>query len=216
MKKLLTALLALTLLCACALAETVPEESAFVPTDSRTLVACFSATGNTWPLAEAAAAYLNADLFRIEPAEPYTDADLNYSDSNCRANREMEDEACRPALAAAVENMEQYDTVLLGFPIWWGQAPRIVETFVENHDFAGKTVLCFCTSGSSGYGSSGEILSALADESAVWLEERRFAAGTSAEEMEKWLQEMEHRALCGGRMRRKQPWQSSRPRAATR
>ena len=190
MKKLLTALLALTLLCACALAETVPEGSAFVPTDSRTLVACFSATGNTWPLAEAAAAYLNADLFRIEPAEPYTDADLNYSDSNCRANREMEDEACRPALAAAVENMEQYDTVLLGFPIWWGQAPRIVETFVENRDFAGKTVLCFCTSGSSGYGSSGEILSALADESAVWLEGRRFAAGTSAEEMEKWLQEM--------------------------
>ena len=167
MKKLLTALLALTLLCACALAETVPEESAFAPTDSRILVACFSATGNTWPLAEAAAAYLNADLFRIEPAEPYTDADLNYNDSNCRANREMEDETCRPALAAAVENMEQYDTVLLGFPIWWGQPPRIVETFVENHDFAGKTVLCFCTSGSSGYGSSGEILSALADESAV-------------------------------------------------
>ena len=190
MKKLLTALLALTLLCACALAETVPEEGAFAPTDSRILVACFSATGNTWPLAEAAAAYLNADLFRIEPAEPYTDADLNYSDSNCRANREMEDETCRPALAAAVENMEQYDTVLLGFPIWWGQAPRIVETFVENHDFAGKTVLCFCTSGSSGYGSSGEILSVLADESAVWLEGRRFAAGTSAEEMEKWLQEM--------------------------
>ena len=117
MKKTLILLLALMLLATSAFAESEP---AFVPTDSNILVACFSATGNTWPLAEYAAEYLNADLFRIEPEEPYTDADLNYNDDNCRANVEMQDESCRPALAATVVNMEQYDTVILAFPIWWG------------------------------------------------------------------------------------------------
>ena len=154
------------------------------------LVACFSATGNTWPLAAYAAEYLNADLFRIEPEVPYTDADLNYSDSGCRANREMSDETCRPALAATVENMEQYDTVVLAFPIWWGQAPRLIETFVEAHDLSGKTILPFCTSGSSGYGQTGEILAVLTDETVTWLEGRRFPASATAEEIAAWLQEM--------------------------
>lgn len=96
-KRLLVMALALTMSLTLACAQ---EESAFIPTDSTVLVACFSATGNTWPLAEAAAAYLNADLFRIEPEIPYTDADLNYNDSASRANREMNDESSRPALAA--------------------------------------------------------------------------------------------------------------------
>lgn len=115
MKKLLIVLLCLILLVSSAVAGSSPA-----PTGTNILVACFSATGNTWPLAEYAAEYLNADLFRIEPEQPYTDADLNYNDDSCRANREMQDEACRPALAATVENMAQYDTVILAFPIWWG------------------------------------------------------------------------------------------------
>ena len=154
MKQLVTLVLALMLSLSFACAE--EETTTFAPTGSTVLVACFSATGNTWPLAEYAAAYLNADLFRIEPEIPYTDADLNYSDDDCRANQEMNDETSRPALAATVENMEQYDTVILAFPIWWGQAPRLIETFVEAHDLSGKTVLTFCTSGSSGYGRTGK------------------------------------------------------------
>lgn len=190
MKKLLTMLLSLMLLCSAALAEGDTADVTFTPTDSTILVACFSATGNTWPLAEEAAAYLNADLFRITPAEPYTDADLNYNDKNCRANREMNDDSSRPALAATVDSMAQYDTVILAFPIWWGQAPRIIETFIEAHDLSGKTVLCFCTSGGSGFGSTGRILSALTDDTVTWLEGRRFSAGTAAEQLTAWLDEM--------------------------
>lgn len=187
MKKLLILALALMMSLSFACAE--EETPAFTPTDSNVLVACFSATGNTWPLAEYAAAYLNADLFRIEPAIPYTDADLNYNDADCRANQEMSDETSRPALAATVENMAQYDTVVLAFPIWWGQAPRLIETFVEAHDLSGKTLLTFCTSASSGYGRTGEILAALTDGTVNWIEGARFSASTTAEEMEAWLAE---------------------------
>lgn len=190
MKKRLIVFCALMLLATSAFAEGETAEPAFTPTDSNILVACFSATGNTWPLAEYAAEYLNADLFRIEPEEPYTAADLNYNNNNARANREMGDDTCRPALAATVENMDQYDTVVLAFPIWWGQAPRIIETFIESHDLSGKTVLCFCTSGGSGYGRTNQILSALTDDTVTWLEGRRFSAHTSAAQMETWLQAM--------------------------
>ena len=188
MKKLLVLLLALTLClsAACAQAESA---QAFAPTDSNILVACFSATGNTWPLAQHAAQYLNADLFRIEPEEPYTDADLNYNDDNCRANREMNDQTSRPALAATVENIAQYDTIVLAFPIWWGQAPRIIETYVEAHDLTGKTVLTFCTSGGSGYGSTGDILAALTDDTVNWIEGSRFSPNATAEEIAAWLTE---------------------------
>lgn len=186
MKKLLVLLLALTL---CLSAACAQAESAFAPTDSNILVACFSATGNTWPLAQHAAQYLNADLFRIEPEEPYTDADLNYNDDNCRANREMNDQTSRPALAATVENIAQYDTIVLAFPIWWGQAPRIIETFVEAHDLTGKTVLTFCTSGGSGYGSTGDILAALTDDTVNWIEGSRFSPNATAEEIAAWLTE---------------------------
>ena len=193
MKKMSALILALALCAASAFAEATPQtspEAAFAPTDSTILVACFSATGNTWPLAEYAAEFLNADLFRIEPEIPYTEADLNYGDSASRANQEMNDETSRPALKATVENIEQYDTILLGFPIWWGQAPRLIETFVEAHDLSGKTILPFCTSGGSGYGQTGEILAALTDDTVTWLAGRRFPAGTPAEEIAAWLQEM--------------------------
>ena len=116
MKKLFA--LALLFMTSLSFARAEKAAPAFTPTASNVLVACFSATGNTWPLAEYAAAYLNADLFRIQPETPYTAADLNYADSGCRANQEMNDATSRPALAAKVENMEQYDTVVLAFPIW--------------------------------------------------------------------------------------------------
>lgn len=200
MKKMLAMLLALMACALPALGEEAqlaqaPEaaeatEQAFTPTNSNILVACFSATGNTWPLAEYAADYLNADLFRIEPEVPYTEEDLNYNDDNCRANQEMNDENARPALAATVENMDQYDTVIIGFPIWWGQAPRLIETFIEAHDLSGKTVLTFCTSGSSGYGQTGEILSALTDDTVNWIEGTRFSPGASADEIADWLTDL--------------------------
>ncbi len=185
MKKLISMLMALMLCLSFACA----EEGAFVPTESNVLVACFSATGNTWPLAQYAAEYLHADLFRIEAEIPYTDADLNYNNDTSRANQEMGDNSSRPALAATVENMEQYDTVILAFPIWWGQAPRIIETFIEAHDLSGKTVLTFCTSGSSGFGRTGEILAALTDDTVNWIEGARLSPSTTAEEMAAWLTE---------------------------
>lgn len=187
MKKLIAMLMALTLCLTVACAE--EGDNTFTPTDSNILVACFSATGNTWPLAQYAAEFLNADLFRIEAEVPYTDDDLNYNDNTCRANQEMEDDSSRPALAATVENMEQYDTVILAFPIWWGQAPRIIETFIEAHDLSGKTVLTFCTSASSGFGRTGEILAALTDDTVNWMDGSRLSASTTAEEMAAWLTE---------------------------
>lgn len=187
MKKLIAMLIALMLCLSAACAE--EGEAAFAPTESNILVACFSATGNTWPLAQYAAEFLHADLFRIEAEIPYTDADLNYNNNASRANQEMNDDSSRPALAQAVENMEQYDTVILAFPIWWGQAPRIIETFIEAHDLSGKTVLPFCTSGSSGFGRTGEILAALTDETVNWIEGSRLSASTTAEEIAAWLTE---------------------------
>ena len=187
MKKLISMLIALMLCLSAACAE--EGEAAFAPTESNILVACFSATGNTWPLAQYAAEFLHADLFRIEAEIPYTDDDLNYNNSACRANQEMNDDSIRPALAQAVENMEQYDTVILAFPIWWGQAPRIIETFIEAHDLSGKTVLTFCTSGGSGFGRTGDILAALTDDTVNWIEGSRLSAATTAEEMAAWLTE---------------------------
>lgn len=187
MKKLISMLIALMLCLSAACAE--EGEAAFAPTESNILVACFSATGNTWPLAQYAAEFLNADLFRIEAEIPYTDDDLNYNNNACRANQEMNDDSSRPALAQAVENMKQYDTVILAFPIWWGQAPRIIETFIEAHDLSGKTVLTFCTSGGSGFGRTGDILAALTDDTVNWIEGSRLSAATTAEEMAAWLTE---------------------------
>lgn len=149
------------------------------------LVAYFSCTGTTKALAEYAAEILNADLYEITPEIPYTEADLAYY-TNCRADQEQNDPNIRPAISGSVENMMQYDTVLIGYPIWHGQAPRIIYTFLESYDFAGKTILPFCTSHSSGIGSSDTVLHASAD-AAKWLEGQRFAAGTSREVTADWL-----------------------------
>ena len=157
--------------------------------DAKVLVAYFSQTGNTRPLAEHAAELLDANLYEIRAAEPYTDADINYNNSESRTSKEQKDPNVRPAIAGSVENMEQYDIIVLAYPIWWGQAPRIISTFIERYDFSGKTIVPFCTSGSSGIGSSAEDLQALCSDTAVWVEGKRFPAG-AVEELRDWLLEI--------------------------
>lgn len=149
----------------------------------RTLVAYFSATNTTRPLAEYAADILNADLYELVPEVPYTDADLAYY-TNGRTDREQNDSAARPAISGSVENMADYDVIFLGYPIWHGQPPRIISTFLERYDFAGKTIVPFCTSHSSGYSDSS--IKSLAP-GANWITGRRFAGGTSRSTMEEWI-----------------------------
>lgn len=154
---------------------------------AKTLVAYFSASGNTKAVAETAAKALGADLFEIAPQQPYTAADLAYKDETSRSSVEMRDPASRPAMKAKVENMEQYGTVLIGYPIWWGEAPHIVYTFVENNDLSGKKVLPFCTSGSSSPGESAENLSKCAAPSATWTECERFAPSATEKDILQWV-----------------------------
>lgn len=155
-------------------------------TQSKILVVYFSATGNTKTIAETLAELMGADLFEIVPEEPYTDEDLDYSNDNCRANKEQQDSSTRPEISGSVENMENYGTVLIGHPIWWGEEPRIVDTFMESCDLSGKTVVNFCTSGGSGISKSTENLKALAPD-ADWLEGKRFEAGASKETIQEWI-----------------------------
>ena len=156
---------------------------------TRTLVAYFSCTGTTQPLAEYAAEILGADLYEIMAEDPYTEADLAYYTGG-RADQEQNDPSSRPAISGSVENMDSYDTILIGYPIWHGQAPRIISTFLESYDFSGKTIVPFCTSHSSGIGSSATNLHGLCSDSARWMDGRRFEAGTSRDAMEEWLGSM--------------------------
>ena len=153
----------------------------------KTVVVYFSCTGTTKRLAEYAAEVLNADLYEIVPEIPYTEEDLNYSDSSSRASREQNDPDVRPSISGTIENMEEYDTVLLAYPIWWGQAPRIISTFLESYDFTDKTVVPFCTSHSSGIGSSAVNLHGLCPDSVKWREGERFSSGTTKVDIEKWI-----------------------------
>lgn len=148
----------------------------------------FSATGTTKSIAEEAAEILNADIYEIVPEIPYTEEDLAYY-TDGRADQEQNDISARPKIVGHIENMQNYDTILLGYPIWHGQAPRIISTFLESYDFSGKTIVTFCTSQSSDIGSSSQNLHTLA-ENADWLDGRRFAAGTSKQELEEWLGEI--------------------------
>lgn len=154
------------------------------------LVAYFSCTGTTKPLAEYAAEYLNADLYEIKAETPYSSEDLDYNTSNSRANKEQDDSSARPAISGKVEDMDKYQTVVLAYPIWWGQAPRIISTFLESYEFKGKMIVPFCTSHSSGIGSSDKNLHSLVDSNAEWKDGKRFAAGTSEKEIAEWLSEV--------------------------
>lgn len=127
----------------------------------KTLVAYFSASGITKKVAERLASGIEADLFEIQPQEPYTNADLNWQNSRSRSSVEMNDRSSRPEIRQNVENMAQYDVVFIGFPIWWYREPSIIDTFVETYDFNGKQIIPFATSGGSGMGTSGQNIEAL-------------------------------------------------------
>lgn len=196
---ILSVLLLACVLCACTsdsneeTVQNTSEETAVQETDENTsnsngkiLVAYFSATGNTKAVAEKTAEAVNADIFEIVPAVPYTEADLNYGDDNSRTTAEQNDDSARPEISSTVENMEQYDTVFIGYPIWWGQAPKIMYTFLESYDFNGKTIIPFCTSGSSPIGSSAENMQGLTT-GANWLEGQRFSGGASLDDVSSWV-----------------------------
>lgn len=155
------------------------------PEAGRVLVAYFSATGNTETVANHIKDILGniADLHEIVPETPYTSADLNYN-TDCRANREQNDDSARPAITGSVENMEQYDVVFLGYPIWWGRSPKIIHTFLESYDFTGKTIVPFCTSGGSSY-NDGTIRPLAPD--ADWRTGQRFGSGASRSTVESWM-----------------------------
>ena len=156
--------------------------------DGKILVAYFSCTNTTEGIAKTIADETGGTLYEIVAADPYTEDDLKYY-TDGRADKEQADSADRPAISGNVENMEQYNTILLGYPIWHGQAPRIISTFLESYDFSGKTIIPFCTSHSSGIGSSDTNLHSLA-KNANWLDGRRFSSGTTKEEIAAWLDEM--------------------------
>ncbi len=153
---------------------------------SKTLVVYFSATGNTKALANTCAKVLGADQFEIVPEKPYTKEDLNYNDETTRATVEMRDESVRPAIKNKLTNLDQYSTIVLAYPIWWGQAPRIIDTFMESYDLNGKTIVPVCTSGSSDIGSSAEYLHRFAPN-AKWQDGKRFARGASESEVKQFL-----------------------------
>ena len=160
--------------------EPAPEEGTDV------LVAYFSATGNTENIAEHLVSILDADLYEIVPQVPYTSEDLDYRNSDCRANQEQNDPTARPAISGGVENMEDYEVIFLGYPIWWGDAPKIISTFLETYDFDGKTIVPFCTSGSSSIGGSVSDLEALTS-GAAWLDGQRFSGSASQETVSQWV-----------------------------
>ena len=152
------------------------------------LVVYYSATGNTENAASYIAQATGGDLFEITPAEPYTSDDLNWTDENSRVTREHEDESLRDVelTTTEVENWDSYDTVFIGYPIWWGIAAWPVDGFVEANDFTGKTVIPFCTSSSSGLGESGELLAELAG-TGNWQEGQRFRSSVSQEDVNEWV-----------------------------
>ncbi|MBR2717166.1 MAG: NAD(P)H-dependent oxidoreductase [Oscillospiraceae bacterium] len=164
-------------------------EADTAPEGPKITVAVFSCTGHTRRIAQVIAEGLGAELQEIVPAEPYTEDDLRYNDSAARATAEQNDPAARPAMAGEIEGLEDCDVLFLGYPIWWGQEPRILDTFLETYDLTGITVAPFCTSGSSGIGTSVRQLSAIA-EGADWTEGRRFAADAPEDEINSWAAEI--------------------------
>ena len=158
--------------------------------NAKVLVAYFSATGNTENIAQHLETVLDADLYEIVPQQPYTSADLNYGSSNSRAEQEINDPNARPAISGSVSNMDDYDVVFIGYPIWWGQAPKIIYTFLESYDFSGKTIVPFCTSASSGIGGSISGIQALAPN-ANWLSGQRFSGSASLSSVESWVNSLD-------------------------
>lgn len=166
------------------------KEKELITSDNNILVVYFSATGTTRKVATSIEDILSADIYEIVPEIPYTEEDLAYY-TNGRADKEQDDNSSRPNIADNSISIDEYDTILLGYPIWHGQAPRIINTFLETYDFSNKTIIPFCTSHSSGIGSSATNLQSLTSESSIWLEGRCFDDTTEKEEIQQWLLEFD-------------------------
>ncbi len=158
--------------------------------DTDTLVICFSRTGNTEKIANYIIDLTGADSLVIEAAVPYTDADIRYQDDTCRANQEQNDKSARPEIAALPDSIDAYDVIYLGYPIWWGEEPRIIDTLLEHYDFSEKTVIPFCTSASSGIAASERNIRSLVPIGNQ-LAGKRFAAGASKADVQSWLDTLE-------------------------
>ena len=164
--------------------EQTTEES---QTGTDVLVVYFSATGTTKGVAEKIAAITGGDLYEITAAQEYTSDDLDWNDSDSRTTKEQNDPSFRPEIGSDPVTLEGYKTIYIGYPIWWGEEPRIMDTFVEGNNFEGITMVPFCTSASSGIGSSGKNLADNAG-SGNWLEGERFGSGASEEEIQSWIE----------------------------
>ena len=158
-------------------------------TGGKTLVVYYSASGNTENVSNVIAKTLGADLFELEPVEPYSNDDLNWTNDDSRVTREHENEDEREVelVSATVDNWSEYDTVFIGYPIWWGIAAWPVDEFIETNDFTGKTVIPFATSASSGMGQSGELLAEMAG-TGDWQEGQRFRSGASEDDIVAWVE----------------------------
>jgi len=163
-----------------------------IPSEDKVLVVYYSATGNTENVANYIAAATDGDVFELEPTEPYSDADLNWTDDNSRVVREHDnpDERDVALVKSTVENWDEYDTVFIGYPIWWGIAAWPVDGFIEANDFTGKTVIPFATSSSSGLGESGKLLAEMAG-TGDWQEGQRFSSGVSESDVTAWVESLE-------------------------
>ena len=167
-------------------AQTAAEETPAEPTqENKSLIVVFSCTGTTKGIAEKIAALTGAELVDLVPAQPYTAEDLNYNDRSTRATVEQNTPDARPEIANDI-SLDGVTTLYLGYPIWWGQAPRIMSTFVESHDFTGITVIPFCTSGGSGAGRTGETLGEQAG-TGTFLGSTRFSSGVSEADLQQWI-----------------------------
>lgn len=155
--------------------------------NKKILVAYFSASGQTARLAKTLAETTHADLFAIEPETPYTPADLDWNDNTSRSTVEMRDPSSRPAIAKRIKNMDSYETVFVGFPIWWGVAPHIINAFLESYDFSGKTVIPFATSGGSGMGSTDSVLKGSCPSAAAWRTGKLLRSSASGHSLESWV-----------------------------
>ena len=154
---------------------------------SKRLVAFFSASGVTRNVAQSLAEAAGADLFEIKPEVPYTKADLDWQDKNSRSSVEMKDKSSRPAIAKGDAKIEEYDLIFLGFPIWWYVAPTIVNTFLESYDFAGKTIILFATSGSSGLGDTANALKGSVDSTTVIKDGKILNGNPSVNDLKEWI-----------------------------
>ncbi len=154
------------------------------------LVAYFSASGVTKEVAQNLAKAAEADIFEIEPKEPYTEADLNWMDKNSRSSVEMNDKNFRPEIVEKDLDTDDYDTIFLGFPIWWYVAPTIINTFLETYDFSNKTIVLFATSGGSGFGGTVEYLKPSLPDSTTIVEGELFNYNPSVEDLEEWVKDL--------------------------